>query len=179
MRQSRVKIGESFENTFKGTEWDVVRISPKIKWSGKGRNNIEKIKNVNYKVEEFYPLDETVWVKYDIVNRNDGRKRELKKYKINNLRKWTLYSEPFFKVSNREQLGKITKEQYNSFLNEFFFYNNDKGFFKNVISMMTKGCEGIKFEDGFIPMENIEFRTIISKRAWSGYDRIQIEFKVK
>ena len=91
MKQPRVRSGELFENTFNGTEWEVVRVSPKIYWSGKGRDNLRKIKSVNLNEKEFYPLEKSTWTKYDLKNRDDGRKREAKKYKINKLTNWILY----------------------------------------------------------------------------------------
>lgn len=179
MRQKRVKSGELFENTFKGTDWSIVRVSPRIYWSGKGRDNLQKIRSLNFKVEDFYPLEKSTWSKYDLLNTVDGRKREAKKYKIEKLTNWTLYSEPYFKVASRRQLPKITTDEYNSFLNEFYTYNEQKGFFDDVINKMVGSCEGIQFEDGFIPMDKIEFRTILSRHEWAGYNRIQIQFKLK
>jgi hypothetical protein len=43
---------------------------------------------------------------------------------------------------------------------------------------MVYSNEGIVFIDGFIPLERLEFRTIVVNRQWKGYDRIQIQFRV-
>jgi len=179
MTQSRVRLGELFENSFKGGDWDIVRMSPKIYWSGKGRDNLIKIRSLEFNEKDFYPLERSTWEKYDLKNNVDGRKREAKKYKIGRLTKWTLYSEPYFKVSNRRQLPKMDKEVYNEFLFRFYNLHQSDGLFDEVLKKMINSCEGIQFEDGFVPMENIEFRTILSTTEWAGYNRIQIQFKLK
>jgi len=179
MKQPRVRSGELFENTFNGTEWEVVRVSPKIYWSGKGRDNLRKIRSADFNENEFYPLDKSTWNKYDLKNKVDGRKREAKKYKISKLTNWTLYSEPYFKVSTRNQLSRIDKEDYNDFLGRFYQLHKSDGLFDDIINKMTNSCEGIQFEDGFVPMDKIEFITMLSTTEWAGYNRIQIQFKLK
>ena len=178
MVQDRVRLGKLFENKFRGTDWEIVRVSPKVKWSGKGRSNIQKIKSLDFKVEDFTPVVSD-WSKHDIINKKDGRKRELKKYKIKNLNDWTLYSEPFFKIANKSQTKSITTEKYNLFVENFYSYYSKNGFFENVIREMITNCEGIQFEDGFLYIDKLKFRVIVNKHAWAGYYRIQIQFKLK
>jgi len=43
---------------------------------------------------------------------------------------------------------------------------------------MVSSSEGIVFKDGFISKKQLQFRTIISDQEWSGYNRIQIQFKI-
>lgn len=179
MIQKRVISGTLFEKTFDNTVWKVVRVSPKIHWTGNGSDNLQRIRSLNFNFKEFYPLEKTTWSKYDLLNKIDARKREAKKYRISKLKNWILYSEPYFKVANRRQLSKMSSVEYNTFVNEFYKYNNENGFFDRVIKKMIDSCEGIQFEDGFVPMKDIEFKTILSEKEWSGYNRIQIQFRLK
>jgi hypothetical protein len=42
---------------------------------------------------------------------------------------------------------------------------------------MNECITGIQFIDKFVPIENIEFRTIVVN-GWGGYKRITIQFKI-
>jgi hypothetical protein len=90
-----------------------------------------------------------------------------------------LYSEPYFKIASRGDLNKIDKETYNEFVTDFWNYNQNTGLFLKVEKEINQLSEGIQCIDGFIPKEEIEFRTVIVKSAWKGYHRITVEFKLK
>jgi hypothetical protein len=90
-----------------------------------------------------------------------------------------LYSEHYFKVAIRSNLNKIGLEEYNKFVAEFYELNSKNGTFDTIIKKMTENSVGIVTLDGFIPIENIEFRTIVIKSTWKGYHRITIQFRVK
>lgn len=179
MRQTRVNTGKLFEQSLVTDEWVLKSKNPKPIWSGSGRSVYDKIKNIGFNHLDFQPLEGSKWGKCDIVNIHDGREREIKKYKIDDIKKWKLYSEPFFKVSRRNQLNKINKDEYNNFLKSFYNHNISNGFFDNIVSEMTKNCEGIHIIGEFIPINKFEFRTILSENEWKGFHRIQIEFKLK
>ena len=44
---------------------------------------------------------------------------------------------------------------------------------------MLRGVEGIVLVDGYVPMEKLEFRTVVTENDWKGYSRIQIQFRIK
>ena len=179
MRQTRVNTGKLFEQSLVTDKWVLKSKNPKPIWSGSGRSVFDKIKSVNFNYLDFYPLEGSNWGKCDIININDGREREIKKYKKPQIEKWNLYSEPFFKVARRNQLNKINKDEYNHFLKKFYNHNLSNGFFENIVSEMTKNCEGIHIIGEFIPISDFEFRTILSENEWKGFHRIRIEFKLK
>ena len=179
MRQKRVTTGKDFELLHTKDSWRLITDRPLVVWSGKGKNNIEKIKSLNFNHKNFVPLEKTKWDKSDITNINDGRKREIKKYNTKQIKCWKLYSEPFFKIARKNQTNNIGKVEYNKFTSDFYYYNIEKGFFNNVIKEMISKCEGIQTEDNFFEMSCFDFRTVLSKKEWQGYHRIQIEFKLK
>jgi|LakMenE01Jun11ns_1017448.scaffolds.fasta_scaffold9540658_2 hypothetical protein len=152
--------------------------SPKVKYSGKGKSILSKIKNSNYDPSIVQVLPESDFTKYDIINEETNEKLEAKKYKRESVTKWTLFSEPFFKIATRTQATKITVRQYNLFVNRFWKLNNKKGFFDDIITQMTETLSGICVIDGFIPIDDIEFRFVV-KDSWMGYKRITLEFRVK
>ena len=179
MIQKRVKTGKDFEISHIKDGWRLINDRPLVVWSGKGKNNIEKIKSLNFNHKDFVPTEKTKWDKSDITNINDGRKREIKKYNIKQIKCWNLYSEPFFKIARKNQANNMDKVEYNKFTSEFYYYNIEKGFFNNVVKEMTSKCEGIQIKENFFEMSCFDFRTVLSEREWRGYHRIQIEFKLK
>jgi hypothetical protein len=174
--QKRAKTGTKFEQEQSVSGWFRKPVSPRLKWSGNGRNNFNKIINCNYNPKELLLLDCSL-CKYDITN-NDGEYREVKKYHTNNLKQWMLYSEPYFKVADRKQMKYIEVDKYNEFIDNFYQYNLLTGLFEKVITGMTECISGIQFIDKFTPKEEIEFRTIVVC-GWGGYKRITIQFKLK
>ena len=98
---------------------------------------------------------------------------------MNHLNSWTLYSEPYFKVATKIDLPKIGKDEYNKFVGDFYEYNKNTGLFDQVQKSMNSVSEGVLCIDGFIPNEELEFRTVIVKSAWKEYHRITLQFKLK
>ena len=82
-------------------------------------------------------------------------------------------------MATRKDIGKIDKDKYNQFVNEFYqlYYNN--GTIESIVNQMTKNSIGIVTLDGFIPIDKIEFRTIVVENAWKGYHRITVQFRIK
>ena len=179
MVQARVKSGKLAEQSFIKDGWISKPTKPTFKWGGAGRNNIDKIKNCFNDIDTFCKLQNLSLKKYDIYNPTTNKYREIKGYNIKQLNKWTLYSEPYFKIATRSQATKITQDVYNDFLHRFTDHANNIGLIKHIEEQMVSSNEGIQFKDGFIPQDQIEFRTIISYTEWSGYNRLQIHFKIK
>jgi hypothetical protein len=173
--QKRAKTGTEFERELSLNGWCRRPMSPRLKWSGPGRNNFKKIIECNYNPKEFLLLD-SVLCKYDIMN-NENEFREVKKYYTNKLKQWTLYSEPYFKVADRKQMDIINIDNYNKFVDDFYQHNLSTGLFEKVMKGMTECISGIQFIDKFIPKEQIDFRTVIVD-GWGGYKRITIQFKI-
>ena len=177
--QNRVKSGKLFEQSLIKDGWIVKPKSPKFKWSGEGRSFIQKMRHCRF-ISELFILDESSSMcKYDIVHLETNRVREVKKYMKKDLNKWTLYSEPFFKIATRSQQKKIDVIVYNKFANEFYDHNLTTGLFDRVIDKMTSCSEGIMVQDGFIPNKEIEFRTKLVENQWGGYNRITIQFRIR
>lgn len=178
MVQSRVLAGRQMELSSHKNGWVKATTKPKLKWRGEGRNNIEKIINSDYNPNKFSVLENITLNKYDIYNPVTKKKREVKSYFTSEVNKWTLYSEPYFKIAKRAQLSKISAEKYNEFLTKFYNHANTTGLLKFIQEQMICSNEGIVFKDGFVPIENLEFRTVVRNNQWKGYDRIQIQFRV-
>lgn len=177
--QKRVSSGKIFEQSLIRDGWIVKYKSPRLKWIGKGKSTIQKMKNCGFR-PELLKLDESSnMCKYDIINSETGKVREVKKYLKDDLTTWTLYSEPYFKIATRGQQNQIGVEEYNKFTTEFYDYNLKLGFFDKVVENMTSCSEGIVVEDGFIPSEELEFRTVLVKNNWGGYNRITVQFRIK
>jgi hypothetical protein len=177
--QNRVQNGKLFELSLIKDGWIVKPKSPKFKWSGKGKTFIQKLKECEYQPELFILDESSNMCKYDIIHPETNRVREAKKYDKNNLTKWTLYSEPYFKIATRIQQSRISVEVYNRFTNEFYNYHLTTGLFDRVIDKMTSCSEGIMVQDGFIPSKEIEFRTKLVENQWGGYNRITIQFRIR
>jgi len=161
---------------------------PKINWVGKG-SNLRKIKSLGFDASLFRPLPTSTFQKWDIVT-GDGRKREVKKYRISEVSNWTLYSEPIVKVCTRSDLELIRREYgngdielgkqvYNKFINDLFESLKSDGTLDYLIEQLTSTSEGIEFIDGFVDKSKIQFKWDVKKSFWQGFDRIMLEFKVK
>lgn len=179
MMQSRVKAGKDMELSVLKDGWVRKATKPKLKWRAEGKNNIDKIKNSNYDPKKFAIIENLTLNKYDIYHPETKRQREVKSYYTTEITKWTLYSEPYFKISTKRQLNKITPELYNDFLKKFYTHANDTGLLKFIQEQMVNSNEGIIFKDGFIPLDRLEFRTAIVDKQWKNYNRIQVQFRVK
>lgn len=174
--QKRSKAGTDFENQICGDGWKRETSSPRLKWFGDGKSVFDKMKYCEYNPSRFI-LEECNLCKYDIVSEN-GEYREVKKYNMDKLNNWTLYSEPYFKIALKKDIKRIDTETYNKFVDDFYQYNLNRGLFDYVVDNMTKCITGIQVKDGFIPKDNLEFRTVIVD-GWRGYKRITIQFKIK
>lgn len=179
MGQIRNKTGTDFERTIPSS-FHRSPVSPKMVWEGTGRNNFKKIIQSNYDEKKFkLILSKSKLIKYDCIEKISGDKYEIKKYYKKDLKKWTLYSEPYFKMSNRENLNIMSCDNYNDFVSRFFEYNTKNGFFEKIINLMTYNTKGIYVQDGIINIDELEFKTVIIHNQWKGYDRITIMFKLK
>jgi hypothetical protein len=117
--------------------------------------------------------------KCDIKKYRTRKYREAKKYTMEDAQYWRLYSEPYFKVATRKQLDVIPVDTYNQFVEDFYKMNTTNGVLDYVQEKMLRGVEGVTLVDGYVPMENLEFRTVVSENNWQGYNRIQIQFRLK
>jgi len=178
MIQSRVNAGKVMEIIASKDGWKKSPTKPKLKWRVEGKNNIDKIINTNYDPKSFSILENISLNKYDIYNPTTKKTREVKSYNIKDVSRWTLYSEPYFKISTRSQLNKITPDTYNDFLQRFYDHANSTGLLNFIQEQMISSNEGIVFKDGFVLKEQLEFRTIVVNKQWKGYNRIQIQFRV-
>lgn len=177
--QLRAKTGIDFEKECEIDGWVRQTKSPKLIWVGEGRDNITKIKNCNFNPSQFLLSEKSDLSKYDLFHTELKKYREIKRYDKSYLKSWTLYSEPYFKVSSKSTLSKIDSSVYNKFVQDFWDYNQNTGLFEKIQEGINNLSEGIVCVDGFIPKEELEFRTVIIKTAWKGYYRISIEFKLK
>ena len=175
--QKRSKSGTDFENQVCGKGWRRKTSSPKLKWTGKGKSVFDKMKYWEYNPKEFNLYDSSKFCKYDIVS-EDGEYREVKKYYMEKLNNWTLYSEPYFKVATKKDATRIDVDTYNKFVDNFYEYNVGTGLFDYVVENMIKCISGIQVKDGFIPKDKLEFRTVIAD-GWRGYNRITIQVRIK
>lgn len=185
MRQSRSLTGTKFEiEVCEKFGWKHSSKSPRIYWNSYGKTNLDKMAYCYWENIPMSVSDKSDFEKYDAIN-CDGDKIEIKKYKSNSCLDWTLYSEPLIKIASRENIDKVTelfgngdvevgKSLYNIMLEKTYQQNKDI-----LLEEITKSSIGIQFKDKFISKENLEFRIIISKDAWKGYDRATIQFRIK
>ena len=176
--QTRCITGIEFENEVSDKTWVRNEIRPKLIWDVEGRDNISKIKKINYDVTKFNLSPKSVLVKSDLVNINNPELTcEVKKYYIRQFNNWTMYSEPFFKIARRKQIEEISTYDYNRCVEDF--YNMGQDIINKVLNSIVKSNIGIRCIDGFVPQENLEFKTDIVHSAWAGYKRITIFCRLK
>jgi hypothetical protein len=184
MPQIRNKTGKKFEEQV-CIQKNLIYYSkrPTLKWSGVGKNYYEKIASVNFDVNKFYLINGSTFEKYDAIDSN-GNKIEIKKYKIEDLSKWKLYSEPFPSVKNKNYIDYIkdkfgngslecAKKVYNNFIKSLIEKN-----FDYIIQKITESNKGIQLIDAFIPNSDLEFRIFLQK-GWMGFNRVEIQFRKK
>lgn len=179
MGQLRNKTGTDFE---KSIPKSFIRkpVSPKMVWDGEGRNNMKKIIQSNFDEKSFkLNFSESKLGKYDCIEKKTGLKYEIKKYFKTQLKEWTLYSEPYFKMSSKKNLSLINQKDYNDFVKRFFEHNSKNGFFDRVVKSMISETNGIYLKDGILNMEDLEFTTTIVPNQWKGYDRITIMVRLR
>lgn len=185
MSQSRNRTGVEFEKMIcEANGWSHKSVSPRIRWSGNGKSNWAKIKDIELDPTKFIPNFETSrLVKYDAINEN-GDKIEIKKYTSSTLKSWISYSEPIFKVGSWKTLGIVTKlfgdgdyeksvVEYNNFVKGVIC---NVGF--NIIESITKSCIGVQCIDRFVPQDELEFKWVV-KDGWKDYNRLSIVFRLK
>jgi hypothetical protein len=179
MGQIRNRTGTAFEKLLPKGFIRVVK-SPKMTWTGVGRSNIQKIKSCGFDVTKFNLLwDKSNFEKYDWIG-DDGKKYEVKKYDKCELTKWTLYSEPFFKIATKSNTKKIEPDVYNEFLERFYEYNKQSGLFDSIIQKMISTSNGIYIKNyELIKYSELEFNCELVKGCYAGYNRIMIKFKLK
>jgi len=191
--QLRAVTGYSFEREVRSKEnFERYIKAPRIKWSGVGRNNVERLVSLGKNPELFKPIiEESKFVKADardIV----GNLFEIKKYYKKELNKFRLYSEPIIKVSpRRSKWGKGNPyydnfkdaEEYNKFIYEITKTKWWKKYNKIIMENIYKSNNGIFSRDGFIPYSELEFKWVINKGEYApifdNYHRLTIVFKLK
>jgi hypothetical protein len=175
--QTRATTGTNFEKQIENGQWKRNERKPKMIWDVPGNNVFDKINNVDYDVTRFNLRGDSVLSKHDFVFHNDDSLTfEVKKYEMKKLKKWTLYSEPFFKVSTRSDKEKVDTNQYNKFVDDFF--NVRKDIINRVLENISKDSLGVRCLDGFIPQHKLEYKVEIVK-GWCNYNRITILFRIK
>jgi hypothetical protein len=100
------------------------------------------------------------------------------------LKDWTLYSEPIFKVASQDAVNKVVDIfGYGDYELAIINYNKfidgvrlNVG--QDILDNISKSNIGIQLVDGFIPQSKLEYRWII-KKGWMGFDRLSIEFRIK
>jgi hypothetical protein len=178
MKQKRIKAGKEFEKSLETDEWKVKQTIPKLQWLGKGGCNMQKLINTPTS-DLILNENKSKFVKYDLFNKETSMGREAKKYPLKKCNEWKLYSEPFFKVSTWDQSKKISSENYNKLIQNFYDFNFKNNTFDKVLNKITETSEGIFVQDGFIPKSEIEFRTVLLTNAWKKYNRITIQWRLK
>ena len=175
--QTRAISGVDFENTLISDQWKKSEIKPKMIWDVVGKNIFDKMKNVNYDVTKFNLSDKSVLSKSDFIS-TDGNniKFEVKKYVKKHFNKWTLYSEPFFKVADKKQESIIDRDTYNRFVSDFVSKRQD--IIQKVLTNITKGNIGIRCLDGLILQDELEYKVEVLK-GWREYNRISIMCRIK
>lgn len=185
MGQKRNKTGTDFEKQIcESNGFTHKAVKPKIIWSGIGRTNFDKIKNINFDPSLFKPdMSRSKFDKYDAIDSN-GDPIEIKKYYKSQVTNWTMLSEPIFKIASRSTVNRVTrlfgdgdfeksKVVYNNFLKEM---TSTVGI--DILNKITNSFTGVQFIDGFVPNDKLEFRWQI-RESWMGYNRLSIEFKLK
>ena len=185
--QIRNRTGVAFEDYQVNKGFRKAPKNPSIKWiGGFGGNIIDRLVSIDFDSSK---------IEVDLLNSKfdkcDGyimtpagiSYREIKKYKIEQVSEWSLYSEPFTPIKHREDVDKLLSkygsielaiEKFNKYTIDIVNKYGDK-FLNNYKNNL---CDGIIFEDGFVPMKYIEFRVFI-ERAWMGFNRGKIQFRVK
>ena len=191
--QIRAITGYAFEREVRGREgFERYIKAPRIKWSGVGRNNVERLMSLNKDPELFKPIiEESKFVKADAKDVN-GVLYEIKKYYKRDLNKFRLYSEPIIKVSPCRSKWGEGNPYYDNFkdCNEYndFIYRITKTKWwkkhnKTILENIYKSNSGLYTRDGFIPYSELEFKWVINKGEYApifeNYHRLTIVFRLK
>lgn len=191
--QLRAKTGYSFERKVRREEgFERYIKAPRIKWSGVGRNNVQKLLSLNKNPELFKPIfEESRFIKAD-ARSVDGTLYEIKKYSKSQMNKFNLYSEPIIKVApNRSEWGVGNpyydsfdgSDEYNDFIRRLTKTKWWRKYNKTILENIYKSNSGIFSKDGFIPHDEIEFKWVINEGDYApifeGYHRLTIVFRLK
>lgn len=189
----RVNAGYDFEKDIrKKHNFDRYIKSPRIKWTGLGRNNADKILSLGKDPELFKPImEESKFIKADAKDK-DGKLYEIKKYSKKDLKKFRLYSEPIVKVSpTRSKWGKGNPffdnfsgaEEYNEFIERMMKTKWWGKLSKIILDNIYMSNEGIFSKDGVIPNKCLEYKWVINKGEYGSifdnYHRLSIVVRIK
>lgn len=191
--QHRARTGLSFEVQVRKKEgFERYIKAPRIKWSGTGKNNMEKILSLKKNPKLFKPiLSESKFTKADARGK-DGTLYEIKKYSKKDIESYKLYSEPIIKVApSRKNWGEgnpyydafNTSNEYNDFIKKIVKTKWWKKYNKTILKSIYKSNSGIFSKEGFIPYSDLKFKWVINKGEYGpifeGYNRLSIIFKIK
>jgi len=191
--QVRAKTGYSFERKVRKREgFERYIKAPRIKWTGVGRNNVQKLLSLNKNPRLFKPImEESKFTKADARGK-DGTLYEIKKYSKKDIIKFKLYSEPIIKVApSRSKWGKgdpyydsfKDSDEYNKFIYKLTKTRWWRKYNKILLENIYKSNSGIFSKDGFISHEELEFKWVINKGSYApifeGYHRLTIIFRLK
>jgi hypothetical protein len=191
--QLRAITGYSFEREVRSREnFERFIKAPRIKWTGVGKNNVERLVSLKKNPKLFKPIiEESKFVKADAKD-SDGILYEIKKYYKKELNKFKLYSEPIIKVSpRRSEWGKGNpfydnfkdSKEYNHFIYKMTKTKWWRKYNKIILENIYKSNSGIFSRDGFIPHSELEFKWVINKGEYApifeNYHRLTIVFKIK
>ena len=193
MGQVRAKTGLEFEVLVRSREgFERYIKAPRIKWTGTGKNNMERLLSVNKNPNKFKPImSESKFIKADARDKN-GVLYEIKKYNISDLNTYKLYSEPIIKVApTRSKWGKgdpyydafESCDEYNKFIYKITKTRWWRKYNKTILKNIYTSNSGIFSKDGFIPYTDLKFKWVINKGEYGpifdGYNRLTIIFKIK
>jgi hypothetical protein len=204
--QKRALTGIKFEKErCEANGWQRIGKSPRVKWNVAGKNIWDKIRNTGANPREFsIDYDNSILEKYDAIT-PEGERVEIKANTLQQLENWTLFAEPFPCVKNWEaiyecidifgsskdtshlskdnirkhkrRLKRIIKngpaEGFNKFLDGLYQNASDE-----IISRFKSKIDGIECYDGYVPVEDLEFRWVVSK-GWKGFNRVYLTFRIK
>jgi hypothetical protein len=191
--QHRARTGLSFEVQVRKKEgFERYIKAPRIKWSGTGKNNMEKILSLKKNPKLFKPiLSESKFTKADARGK-DGTLYEIKKYSKKDIESYKLYSEPIIKVApSRKNWGEgnpyydafNTSNEYNDFIKKIVKTKWWKKYNKTILKSIYKSNSGIFSKEGFIPYSDLKFKWVINKGEYGpifeGYNRLSIIFRLK
>jgi len=191
--QLRAKTGYSFERKVRREEgFERYIKAPRIKWTGEGKNNVQKLLSLNKNPRLFKPIiEESKFTKADARGK-DGTLYEIKKYSKKDILKFKLYSEPIIKVApSRSKWGKgdpyydsfKDSDEYNRFIRKLTRTMWWRKYNKTLLENIYKSNSGIFSKDGFIPHKDLEFKWVINKGSYApifeGYHRLTIVFRLK
>jgi len=191
--QARAKTGYDFERMVRKKEgFERYIKAPRIKWTGVGKNNVQKLLSLNKNPRLFRPIiEESRFTKADAKGK-DGTLYEIKKYSKKDIVKFKLYSEPIIKVAPTRSKWGVGDPYYDSFkdCNEYnrFIYKITKTMWwrkynKTLLENIYKSNSGIFSKDGFISHDELEFKWVINKGEYApifeNYHRLTIVFRLK